>query len=255
MGEPKRYYRARCDGPNMIIQSTDTDLFRSCRTLFSEQTRITVDFLRLLSLSDIKSAYRNRVMENHPDRAKLLGRDPDELERHFRAINEAYLHLAEFVQKNNSRSSTTEIAHRFSFRAQASGPVKPIVPATELLLGQFLFYQRRISINTLADAVFWQRKQRPSYGKIAIDWKIMTVQDITRILAARDHNEKIGEYALRNGYVTDLEHKAILGRQHMLQKPIGCFFVERGIVDPEELQDLVRQLRRHNAAVRRMRSH
>lgn len=238
-----------------MTPTPNNDLYRSCRMLFPNQIRITVDFLRYLNIADVKSAYRTRVLENHPDRAKLLGREPRELEEHFRAINEAYVVLTEFVQKNrHSGFKTDDTATGFRFRTNPGTTPKNIVPATELMLGQYLFYLRMITITTLADAVYWQRKQRPPYGKIALDWKILTAGEITMILAARSSSEKFGEHALRNGYLTEIEHRAILGRQRMLQKPFGRYFIEQGIMRPDEIILHVHNLNRHNAAVRRMRS-
>lgn len=39
---------------------------------------------------ELKTAYRRRVLETHPDRAAILGRREEELLREFRAVSEAY---------------------------------------------------------------------------------------------------------------------------------------------------------------------
>jgi len=44
---------------------------------------------------ELKTAYRRRVLETHPDRAAVLGRSEAELLREFRAVSEAYELLAQ----------------------------------------------------------------------------------------------------------------------------------------------------------------
>jgi hypothetical protein len=44
---------------------------------------------------ELKTAYRRRVLETHPDRAAVLGRAEAELMREFRAVSEAYELLAQ----------------------------------------------------------------------------------------------------------------------------------------------------------------
>lgn len=43
---------------------------------------------------DLRTAYRRRALETHPDRAEALGRSPGELAREFHALQEAYQYLA-----------------------------------------------------------------------------------------------------------------------------------------------------------------
>ena len=91
------------------------------------------------------------------------------------------------------------------------------VPKRELLIGQFLYYSGLISWKTLFDAVCWQRKQRPAIGKIALDWGILSPDNIKRILTERNYKEQFGDYALRNGLISHFKHLAIVGRQKKLQ--------------------------------------
>jgi len=56
-----------------------------------------------------------------------------------------------------------------------------------------------------------------------------------------------GEFAVRLGYLTSFQVLALLGRQLRLQRRIGEFFVERGMVEAGEIDDLRRRIARHNA--------
>jgi hypothetical protein len=123
------------------------------------------------------------------------------------------------------------------------------VPKRELLIGQFLYYSGFISWKTLFDAVYWQRKRRPIIGKIALDWGILSADNIKRILTERNYKEHFGEYALRNGFITRFEHLAIVGRQRKLQPPIGEYFIKQGILANTELKKMIENLKIHNSKV------
>ena len=117
------------------------------------------------------------------------------------------------------------------------------------MLGQFLFYNHVITLQTLFDAVAWQRKQRPSFGQIALEWGILTHADIENILRKRNIREKFGTYALRNGYITQFQYMAILGKQRQMQKPLGQYFIEKQILSSADLENYVRLQKKHNDAM------
>ncbi len=49
------------------------------------------------------------------------------------------------------------------------------------------------------------------------------------------------------GYLTSFQLLAVLGRQLRLQRRIGEFFVERGLLQPDELDALRARMWIHNA--------
>lgn len=55
----------------MIV--AESELYRSCRILFGFDLDLSHDFLEYLQLSGIKSAYRNKARETHPDMAATRG--------------------------------------------------------------------------------------------------------------------------------------------------------------------------------------
>jgi hypothetical protein len=128
------------------------------------------------------------------------------------------------------------------------------LPGEELMLGQFLFYSGIITLNTLVEAIIWQRKQRPSFGRIAMEWRILKQQDILDILKKRLPREKIGDCAHRLGYINNIQYKAILLKQRNLQKPIGSFFITRGILTETEMQAMNQKLMQHNRYIREQRT-
>ena len=266
----------------MAYTITRTNLINDCYLLFGSEIFNYVDFLRGLSPSELKTAYRKKAFETHPDRARTLGKNEDKMYDRFKEVITAYERLNSVVQggkifilrdevpkKENAartnrhtqtrqkstsgfsytgnvrKSKHTQMAKRSASDRFYNGNV----PKRELLIGQFLYYSGLISWKTLFDAVYWQRKRRPIIGKIALDWGILTSDDIKRILTERNHKEHFGEYALRNGFITHFEHLAIIGRQKKLQPPIGEYFIQQGILANTELRKMIESLKIHNRKV------
>ncbi|HON79211.1 MAG TPA: DnaJ domain-containing protein [Spirochaetota bacterium] len=243
------------------------EILDACNVLFPANPRISGEFIYCLEQSKLREAYRKRVFEVHPDRAEILGLPEKELTERFKEINTAYNKLNEYIlaniqspgRRNNfsekTRSSTAQYYRNFNKtwsnrRKEPPGKRYNLhIPETELMLGQFLFYNHIISLQTLFDAVAWQRKQRPSFGQIAMEWGILTHADIQNILKKRSFREKFGEYALRNEYITQFQYMAILGKQRQMQKPLGQYFIEKAILSPEDLEKYVRLQKKHNDTI------
>ncbi|MFH1019868.1 MAG: DnaJ domain-containing protein, partial [Pseudomonadota bacterium] len=78
--------------------AAEKELFRSCEVIFGPELAISREFLDYLQLSGIKSAYRKRAMETHPDRAALQN-DQVQRQHHelFHSVQEAYENLITFL--------------------------------------------------------------------------------------------------------------------------------------------------------------
>ncbi|MGR3292787.1 MAG: J domain-containing protein [Candidatus Scalindua sp.] len=266
----------------MAYTISKTNLINDCYLLFGSRVFNYVDFLKGLSSSELKTAYRKKALETHPDRARTLGINEDTMDERFKKVITAYERLNSVVQggeiyilrdvvpkkenatRTNPRTQTRqkstsgfsytsnvrESKHTQMARKSASDRFySGNVPKRELLIGQFLYYSGLISWKTLCDAVFWQRKRRPIIGKIALDWGILSSDDIRRIMTERSYKDKFGEYALRNGFITHFEHLAIIGRQKKLQPPIGEYFIQQGLLANTVLKKMVEGLKNHNSKV------
>jgi hypothetical protein len=108
-------------------------------------------------------------------------------------------------------------------------------PKGILMIGQFLYYSGLISWRTLIEAICWQRRQRPKIGQIAIGWGLISSEDVMQILTDRTLNEKFGECARRIGYLSNFEQIALVGKQRQLQRPLGEYFVESGILSATDI--------------------
>jgi len=228
-------------------------LFRACKVLFDHELEPSVDFLKGLEPVALKSAYRKKVFETHPDRAKTLGKSQGEMHRRFSQVIRAYQILNPIVEgdpdimiqrppipQKSPKPATPEKRKR-SHQFHSSS-----LPKRELLLGQFLYYSGIIPWTTLIDAIVWQRMQRPPIGEIARQWNMLTEDEIQKILKERSFNEKFGAHALRKGYINAFQLLALVGRQRSLQQPFGKYFIEHGMLTAPQIDRLIEQTKRHN---------
>jgi len=82
----------------MSSVTSSTDIFNACRVLFGPGVRLSIDFLRGLEPLSLKSAYRKKVFETHPDRANILGASQAEMNRRFQEVILAYEVLSPVIK-------------------------------------------------------------------------------------------------------------------------------------------------------------
>jgi hypothetical protein len=108
-----------------------------------------------------------------------------------------------------------------------------------------------VSWTELVDAIAWQRAQRAPLGRIAVDFGFLARDDVGVILERRReagaNGVPFGEWAVRQGFLTSFQLLATLGQQLRQQRPIGRYFVDRGLLDAAEIEELRRRIFRHNA--------
>ncbi len=256
----------------MMPQAQMNDVSRACRVLFGSNVRVTPEFLGRLRPCDLKNTYHRRALEFHPDRASFLGRDPEQLTEVFKDVNLAYEVLRGFLSKQVHSTTwipmgetTPQRTSGARGRKRSTGNAREehspcsdhfwqsSIPDMKLLFGQYLYYAGVISWRTLISAINWQRQQRPTFGRIAQLWDYLGDEEIAAIISSRLVGERLGDAALRMGYMTPYQRNAVLGFQRWLQRPLGSYFTARGLLLEEEVDYLVRLLRRHNASASRRR--
>ena len=212
---------------------------------------------------DLRAAYRRRAMETHPDRAQAVGRSEAELAREFRRVSEAYRVLsaravaapprppAPRPRPDPVRARPSEPPRPPRAAAQEEDPPAGELPRRKLRLAEYLYYSGRVPWSAFMEAIAWQRRQRPALGRLAVSAGYLTADQVARLLdrrrASGDQAVPIGEYAVRQGLLTSFQLLALLGRQLRMQRRIGEFFVEQGLVARDELEELRRKIAWHNA--------
>jgi len=196
---------------------------------------------------EVRDAFRRRALDTHPDRAAALGRSEAALAREFRQLFEAY----QVLSRASSTPRTPHAPEPRSARASQDHLHRGTLPRRPLLFAEFLYYSGRVSWRNLVEAVAWQRRQRPPIGRIAVEWGHLSEDDVREILERRRREgsagEPFGEYARRQGFLSRVQLLALLGRQRRLQRRIGQFFVEAGLIGPGEVLCFEDDLNRHNA--------
>jgi hypothetical protein len=256
------------------VALTLEELVRAGTLLFGAGFRPDVPGWR----ADLRAAYRRRALETHPDRARALGRAEAELAREFQAVKRAYELLAAAAPGSRATRGPAPAARaaeprparpaRPERRGARAEPLRPEprrpgaprvrvgvrpedLPQRRLRLAEFLYYTGRVSWSDLVEAIAWQRVERPPLGRIAVALGFLARSDVDALLARRRAegagHVPFGAYAVRAGYLTSFQRLAALGRQAALHRPIGRYFVERGLVDDEDLEEIRVRIARHNS--------
>jgi hypothetical protein len=124
------------------------------------------------------------------------------------------------------------------------------LPRRRLRFAEYLYYSGRVGWNELVEAIAWQRAQRPPIGRIAVEFGYLAAEDVAAILERRRRASAampFGEWAVREGFLSSFQLLAVLGQQLRLQRPIGQFFVERGLLEEDEIDLVRRRILRHNS--------
>jgi hypothetical protein len=220
------------------------EVSKACRVLFGPEIEVSVDFLKYLQPEGLRSAYRKKALETHPDRSNAIQKNERHMNDRFIEATSAYHKLRPLV--GGQLPFQPEKRRRENF----SAPVSPKnIPKRKLLIGQFLYYSGLISWQTLIDAIVWQRKKRPRIGDIALDWRMLNKMDVQRILQWKGLNEKFGERAISLGYLNRFELMALLGKQRNLKYPIGEYFVRHKILHVADMEFMVERHQTHNKKI------
>ncbi len=257
--------------------AAEQELYRACRIIFGPHLVVSREFLEYIQLSGVKSAFRKRAMETHPDRLTGL----DELTRQrqarmFLAVRSAYEQLSRYVDAREKgfrfqglrpadpgaggnggrpqppvwRRPTTTAARPAATGSSAwSGHRhQGRIPDRRLLFGQFLYYAGQVSWQDLSRALMWQRAQCPRLGEIACErgW-LQRDQILSLLRTAAFSSLPFGERALQHGLLTRAQLQLLLFEQKRRHRRVGEFFVIQQILTRPQLQLLLSRFYRHNA--------
>jgi hypothetical protein len=101
-------------------QTISSELYQACETIFGPEVNVSIEFLEYLQPIGIKTAYRKRALETHPDRAKTLGSFARDLNTEFIDVQQAYEKLLLFVETNNGSTVSTSSFNDFKTRQATS---------------------------------------------------------------------------------------------------------------------------------------
>ncbi|OEU74543.1 MAG: hypothetical protein BA874_02615 [Desulfuromonadales bacterium C00003068] len=252
----------------------ETELLDACRVLFSGELQINRDFLYYIQPSGVKTAYRQKAKETHPDR--LIGAAPEEYDRRaelFRDVSQAYQLLDSFSSSErkriwtpadwnagfNQQQPSTSNPSYSNPRATRNNPFETdespfSLPKRHLETGLFLYYRGVISYAEMIEALVWQRRQRPILGTLAERWGWLKAHDVQAINRRSGCRGRFGARAVELGYLTSFQVQVLLRHQRQLQKRFGQYFVEQGMLSLDQIDAYIREQKQHNFRYRPGRS-
>jgi len=262
----------------------EQQLLRACTVLFGAEVMVSRGFLDYLQLSGLKSAYRRRALQTHPDgdRTPSLACDAAE----FFEVREAYARLLDFLRRRDGSGADLDQARQapplrpeasstrttpsessqdspFSIKINpivlpplASGPAATSIdrfhqgplPNRPLLFGHFLYYSGLTTWRTITRILIWQKQSRPRCGELGNRFGMLNPDDIALILRNKTTHTPFGEVALALGLLSEGQLQRLLMQQQRLQKKFGAILLEKQLVDEQELRALLRLFRLHNQA-------
>jgi len=242
--------------------NSETALLNACRTLFGKEVNLSHEFLYYLQPSGAKTAFRNQAKAHHPDaHASSSAHIRQQQTERFREIRQAYDLLIEYLEKRPHlrasafrRRSAQPASHRGKSTPRQSTYQRPqqkpvSIPSIPLEFGMYSFYQGKVTYQQLIEALVWQRRQRPTLGAIAQKWGWLSETKVTQILGYRGQAVRFGKKAIELGHLKHHQVEALLHYQRTLQKRIGQYFVEKGLLSEEDANLISLHLTRHNRQV------
>ena len=220
----------------------------------------------------LKSAFREKAMHFHPDRAEVLGLDESKLSELFKRLHGAYRLLNHVVADDSViQSATVRRSEKQTGPQTGPGPAGPgpdrqqgrrsdtrsktapnrmyyhgRTPEMPLKFAQFLYYNGVIDWQSMIDAVTWQLNVRPKIGEIGRAYRFFDHSGVISVIREKDRSEFFGGAALRLGMVNRFQLNAMIGKQKSLNYPIGRYFLENGILSNCDLDTLLQKCRQHN---------
>lgn len=235
----------------MSVMVSETAVLSACRTLFGTRPDLSNDFLCSLHPDDVRSAYRRRAKETHPD--LFYHKDPFYQKRQsdlFRTVLDSYNIVQEFFRQRDagrwrspeSRTSQAQYKEGPSTHAATSRTDAHTrfhhgsVPSFHLEIGRYLFYRGIIPYSSLIKALSWQRRQRPFIGSIAMRWGWLDQHTIRSILNYKGNGRipPFGERGVLLGIFKPYQVRIMLAFQRSRQKRLGQFFVENGMISERD---------------------
>ncbi|MDH5299607.1 MAG: J domain-containing protein [Desulfobulbaceae bacterium] len=246
----------------MALVLAENKLFHACRVLFGSELAITRDFLEYLQSSGLKTAYRKRALETHPDRVAALGIDDQGHDSDlFRQVQSAYENLSTYLDAREKGVILMPTATAPNFRGQGFAH-----PPTN---GGHAWQQGNRRTDSASDfRKKWQagQQQRSNNGRPCADnpqWNIDSRfegnlpnrelrlghflyyagliswrQIIQALVWQRTQRPRLGELGRRYGWLNDADVLAVLQARRPPQL-FGQTAVSLGLFTEKQLQTLI----------------
>lgn len=244
----------------MSFATTEHELHRACEIIFGPELAVTREFLEYLQPAGVKSAYRKRAMETHPDRFAsgdvIIQSQNSDL---FHAVQNSYEHLLQFLK---AREQGFRLPHRAPVRPTAWRTTRTSPPPNRQTqtnhrpsTGPAPHTQAAGNTRTNPNgnpfrqhSASWNAEERyrgplPNrrlllghflyYSGIA-SWRMV----VQALVWQRTQRPRLGELGQRFGLLQEEEIRHIL-RSKALFEPFGASAVAQGYLTEAQLQVLI----------------
>jgi len=252
------------------LSLNESEIIDAFRLLFTPRSGDLREILNCMREPEIKSAFRKKALQTHPDRFASYGEEYQRrCSERFIEISNAYETLTKYLKfKDNGVHSQRRAPGTNGTSARYNRPRQPEystvgfrdrpressgqpfwkmdLPRRPLRFGEFLYFSGMIPWAGLIRALVWQRKQRPRIGEIAQRWRWLTELEVTNLLSKRHSGMRLGELLLQHQIISPFQLSVLLWQQRKIQKPIGQFFVQQNVLSEAQIRHFLRSQLRHN---------
>jgi hypothetical protein len=240
----------------MNISASHTELYRSCEILFGSELQVSGEFLDYLEVGGVKSAYRKRAMETHPDRQSSKdARVQQENTALFCTVREAYENLLVFLRDKElirlppdscrtsastgkGKSAPQHPPHNGKKQGPRSArPIKPIIIVDASYRNAGFSSTERYYRGSLPN-------RQLLFGHFLYYSGLATWRTITRVLTwQRAERPRIGELGQRFG-IFDQEAVSTIMHYKKPFSPFGQTARMLGLLSEQQLRVLIFQQKR-----------
>jgi len=242
----------------MSLVVAEQDLYRACEVIFGPKLDLSHDFLQYLQLSGVKSAYRQRALETHPDRF-VAQPDAGEQQRNgllFHDVQQAYENLVNYLQAREQGLIPPD--YRRAGNGTRRSHVKPAPPngagGRRTGTGFWAGRERRWKNQQFKEkgsafgSACWNLEglyQGPLPNRRLLLGHFLYYSGITSwrtivqaLIWQRNNRPKIGEISRRFGLLDDAAVEMVLKNRQGLQ-PFGQSALKLGLLNEAQLRLLI----------------
>ncbi len=242
---------------NKMAMIAEQDLFDACHVLFGRQVQTSRSFLEYLQISGVKSAYRSKARETHPD---MLGGGGEFAKRRgielFQRVQEAYESLSSYLDARErglvffkTNCPTPKPASKaYQRRSNGASKSSSYASSHQEAKGGFRAGSTNWRWQQGAARYTTPSRQVPDrkllFGHYLFYCGVTNWQTIIRALVwQRTERPRLGEIGKRFGWLTNSDIANIL-RQRNLTRSFGRAAVEMGLLTNRQLRLMVFQQNR-----------
>lgn len=242
----------------MAVVFAEHELHNACQLLFGKELQVSRGFLEYLQLSGIKSAYRKKAFETHPD--TITNTNNQNRADLFMAVQQAYESLVSFIDARKNgyiiQTSPARPVYRRPNQPPPPSPKRPTASGFHRHTQQdkgpdaqkaHTSARQRNNYANRSTATFHKGSipaRKLLFGHYLYYSGLANWQTITKALIWQKTNRpRLGELGCRYGWLNNQQVLHIL-RKRNLADSFGQSAIDLGLLTPSQLKLLLYQQKR-----------